>query len=60
MKLSHLSDDELREVAKKKLKNGRYTSEAKRAQRMLWIRKGCPFRGYKGGPNVNLDWYDRH
>lgn len=43
MKVSEMSDDELRTLASKRFKNGRITKHALEAQRELWERHGRPF-----------------
>ena len=63
MKVSEMSDDELRTLADKRFKNGRLTKQALEAQRELWERHDRPFTkdGHdigKGVDFINLDYYD--
>ncbi|AXB82638.1 hypothetical protein ACT01_10555 [Megasphaera hexanoica] len=63
MKVSGMSDDELRTLASKRFKNGRITKQALEAQRELWERHGRPFSADRrdlgdGDYFVDLDFYD--
>lgn len=66
MKVSEMSDDELRTLASKRFKNGRITKQALEAQRELWERHGRPIafecsyvrRGLKPGDLLGFDTDD--
>ena len=53
MKLSELNDEDLRKVAMMKTRKGTYTSEAKRAQQILYSRH-ISHGGYGVGKNKTI------
>ena len=54
--MKKLSDSELKELSLQKNKKGNATSDASKAQMILWRRAGNPFCG--GGGNVNYLFED--